>query len=424
MTKLKIYIDKRRPLADGKCPVKLSITHAGKTQYISLGVSIDPELWDGRRVAGDAPTSAFLALRFTAAQAEVLRLSASGEDASMTMAQMKQHICVLWGVEPSRNMKPDAGAFLTHFQNFVSSKSGRTAELYQATLKRLLDFCPGLDRVKFEDITPEWLRRFKAYLDARGNSANSADIHFRNIRAVFNDAITAELTQSYPFRRFRHHSEATPKRSLTLEQLRALISTPVEPFLRKYVDAFLLMFALRGINVVDFCHLKELNGDTVEYTRSKTKKPYIIKVQPEGQRLIERLRGQNWLLYPLDRVADYRRYTQELNEALRKVSAMLPGRPHITSYTARHTWSTIASDLDIPKEVIAAALGHGAHSVTDIYIRFDQKKADRANRLVLDWVLYGKRRTWAEVEAENALRETAPWTPPAWLTAQSQTPDD
>ena len=29
--------------------------------------------------------------------------------------------------------------------------------------------------------------------------------------------------------------------------------------------------------------------------------------------------------------------------------------------------------------------------VTDIYIDFDRKKVDEANRRVLDWVLYGKR---------------------------------
>ena len=47
--------------------------------------------------------------------------------------------------------------------------------------------------------------------------------------------------------------------------------------------------------------------------------------------------------------------------------------------------------LDIPKETIAAALGHGGNTVTDIYIDFDRRKVDEANRRVLDWVLYGKK---------------------------------
>lgn len=47
--------------------------------------------------------------------------------------------------------------------------------------------------------------------------------------------------------------------------------------------------------------------------------------------------------------------------------------------------------LDIARDTIAHALGHGGNTVTDIYIDFDQSKVDDANRRVLDWVLYGRR---------------------------------
>ena len=61
------------------------------------------------------------------------------------------------------------------------------------------------------------------------------------------------------------------------------------------------------------------------------------------------------------------------------------------SHWARHTWATIASYLDIPKETIAQALGHGGNTVTDVYIDFDRRKIDEANRKVLDYVLYAKK---------------------------------
>ena len=62
--------------------------------------------------------------------------------------------------------------------------------------------------------------------------------------------------------------------------------------------------------------------------------------------------------------------------------------PDLSSYWARHTWATVAAELDVPKEVIAHALGHSwANSTTtDIYIRFDMKKVDEANRKVIDFV--------------------------------------
>lgn len=58
----------------------------------------------------------------------------------------------------------------------------------------------------------------------------------------------------------------------------------------------------------------------------------------------------------------------------------------IIMYYARHTWATIAAELDIPKETISAALGHSANSVTDTYSEFDTKKIDIANRRVIDYL--------------------------------------
>ena len=58
----------------------------------------------------------------------------------------------------------------------------------------------------------------------------------------------------------------------------------------------------------------------------------------------------------------------------------------LTSYWARHTWATLAAELEIPKETIAKALGHGGNEVTDVYIRFDDKKIDIANRRVIDYL--------------------------------------
>jgi hypothetical protein len=117
--------------------------------------------------------------------------------------------------------------------------------------------------------------------------------------------------------------------------------------------------------------------------------------------IIERYKGKGWLLDPLDRYENYKQYARHLNGALQAIGEVEIGKQgaksikplynNITTYWARHTWATIAAGLDIPKETIAAALGHGGNTVTDIYIDFDQRKVDEANRRVIDWVLYGKK---------------------------------
>ena len=57
----------------------------------------------------------------------------------------------------------------------------------------------------------------------------------------------------------------------------------------------------------------------------------------------------------------------------------------------------------IPKETIAAALGHGGNTVTDIYIEFDYRKVDEANRRVLNWVLYGYEGGYAPQEVDKPV---------------------
>ena len=147
---------------------------------------------------------------------------------------------------------------------------------------------------------------------------------------------------------------------------------------------------LCGINIVDLCGLSSVVNGRVEYARAKTHRLYSIKVEPEAAELIEKYKGTRLLLNYADNCTDYRFFYRHLNAALHDIAADL-GLPTISTYWGRHSWATIAASLDIPKETIAAALGHGGNSVTDIYIDFDQAKVDAANRRVLDWVLYGKK---------------------------------
>jgi integrase len=152
--------------------------------------------------------------------------------------------------------------------------------------------------------------------------------------------------------------------------------------------------------VIDLYNLKEVVADRVEYYRAKTHRFYSIKVEPEAMEIIDRYRGTENLLCIRDTYKDYRNYTKHINDALKKIGAVerkgLGGKkiitplfPKLSTYWARHTWATIAASLDIPKETIAHALGHGSTTVTDIYIDFDMKKVDDANRKVINYVLYG-----------------------------------
>lgn len=293
--------------------------------------------------------------------------------------------------------------FTRHFQRFIDGKTNKgTKGVYKHTLDKIRAFDKDIDKKCFEDITLQWLTDFEAFC-ARTASKNARNIHLRNIRAVFNNAIDYEITTVYPFRRFKIRPEATRKRSLSVEELRRLFDYPVEPYAEIYRDCFKLIFMLCGINTVDLHGLKAITKEgRIEYKRAKTHRLYSIKVEPEAMGIVQKYQGTTGLLCIADRWSDSRNFRHQLNKALQRIGEMeRKGRggkkiitsafPEISSYWARHTWATIAASLDIPKDTIAAALGHGGNTVTDIYIDFDQRKVDEANRRVLDWVLYGKR---------------------------------
>ena len=284
------------------------------------------------------------------------------------------------------------GNFKPYFVTFVGKKSNkRTKEIYQATISRMTAYDSNLDKKNFEDITIRWLTDFDAFLSKTSPSQNARNIHFRNIRTVINAAIDDELTTHYPFRRFKIRPTPTKKRSLSVGNIQKVFNCEgLEDWEIKYLDFFKLSFMFIGINVVDLCNLTEIVDGRIEYDRAKTHKPYSIKVEPEAMEIIERYRGKTHLLSFTDNYANYRHFYNNLCKGLSSIKTKL-GIKELTTYWARHTWATIAASLDIPKDTIAAALGHGGNTVTDIYIDFDQRKVDAANRRVLDWVLYGRR---------------------------------
>ena len=406
MATTKYYLDRRSTRADGTHPLKLQVAHRGRNTLLSVDVYLTDAQWDGQRVTKQHPRHLALNKYLTGLrdgiEARLLEMRGTGELDRMTMPELKAAL--------TGRQKSPTGGFMTALDEFAHSHANKgTCGLYEATARRIRAFCADADTLTFADITREWLTRFDAFLALTAPSANARGIHLRNIRAVFNRAIDNEVTTLYPFRRYKIKSQPTAKRSLPVEDLRRLFALTLEPWQQKYLDMFKLIFFLCGINIGDLCKLTGITYGRVEYTRAKTGRPYSVKVEPEAMEIISRYRGAGHLLDILDTYGDYHDFAHRMNDNLKylggtrsemRVAAdgkrrMVTVRevtwPGLSTYWARHSWATIAASLDIPKETIAAALGHAQSSVTDIYIDFDQHKVDVANRRVLDWVLYGKK---------------------------------
>ena len=298
---------------------------------------------------------------------------------------------------PDRCVKKEK-VFLDYWDEFVATKTKKgTMRTYDNARKKVEAFDGA---ATFNSINKGWLMRFEASMQKDDLAVNYISIIMRCMRAVFNYCIDCEYTTCYPFRRFQIKQEETRKRSISVEDLRMFRDYQVEPHQEKYRDCFMLSFYLIGINLTDLFSLTHdsVKDGYVTYRRAKTGKPYRIKIEPEAQAILDRYKGDAHLLSLADEWG-MDNFRSRADRELKRIGpfdrkgrggkkVFEPLFPHLSMYWARHTWATIASKIDIPIETIGHALGHSdeSHSVTNIYIRFDEAKIDEANRKVLDYV--------------------------------------
>lgn len=106
----------------------------------------------------------------------------------------------------------------------------RTRAIYNATWVQVRRYDSGASERKFKDINKAWLDGFFRWCAKTSPSINARNIHLRNIRVVFNDAINNDVTSAYPFRRMHITPVETPKRNLPVDALRKIFTAEVEPW--------------------------------------------------------------------------------------------------------------------------------------------------------------------------------------------------
>lgn len=391
-----VYIDEnRRKKSTGELPVCLVFYALGKTFKFNTGLYAK-EKFNGREFPNNEPNAKIKNMRLTrllAAVDEYLLL-----DEKLPLPELRSGLKEL---VTGRVDETKVKCFADYVMDFAATKvNAGTRGLYELTARKVAAYDARAD---FDTITADWLRKFERYNTENGMGVNGIAIHLRNIRTVFNWCIDNEWTEKYPFRRFKVKQEKVAIRNLTAAQIATLRDYPVEAWQRIYRDFFMLSFYLCGINPVDLLSLtkKNLVNGRLQYKRRKTGKIYDIPVPPEAVEIMERYKGKNYLLSPLDAYSDYKDFTHHWNDALKKIGRIEivpdavgkmrkmvyhPLFPTLTVYSARYSFASIGAELDIPRETIALCLGHSWADVTSHYIAYDIRKIDDAVRKIIDYV--------------------------------------
>lgn len=277
-----------------------------------------------------------------------------------------------------------------------------TAHVYKSSLSIFLKFLQKKS-FDFKKITPDLLKCFEDYMRKRQHSWNTISTYLRTIRATYNRAVDRSLAPYVP-RLFKHvytGTRADKKRALDVKDMSFVFQTlktqKMPEVLRRSQGLFVLMFMLRGLPFVDLVYLqkKDLNGNVLTYRRRKTGRLLTVIIPQEAMLIMSEYMDKNtdspylfsFLKGEENSEQAYQVYQLALrnfNHQLSLLSQELQLGCNLSSYTARHTWATLAYYCNIHPGVISEAMGHSSIAVTETYLKpFSQNRIKEANEKII-----------------------------------------
>ena len=123
-----------------------------------------------------------------------------------------------------------------------------------------------------------------------------------------------------------------------------------------------------------------------------------MELTPEAMRLIRMVANTDknspylfsFLSSPEGTETAYHEYQSALRAFNYKLSVLkkwMGSHAHLSTYTIRHTWATMAYHCEIHPGIISEAMGHSSIKVTETYLKpFQNQRIDQANQEVISFV--------------------------------------
>lgn len=266
-----------------------------------------------------------------------------------------------------------------------------TSISYGCAKKSLESFNPNL---RFTDITPELLRKYERWMLGNEKSFTTISMYLRHLRTIFNIAISNELVpkEIYPFgkRRYEIPTGNNKKKAIPLSEIAKIYNYEVDPATTKAMakDYWLFSYFSNGMNFKDICLLKYKNikGNILEFERAKTMRtkrkvePIHVIITEDVKRIIE-TRGNkntapdNYIFPVLTKGITAERQRQLIqqiihvvNDHMKVIAKDLGIESNLSTYTARHAFSTILQRSGVSTSFISEALGHSNEKTTQNYL--------------------------------------------------------
>lgn len=375
-------LDTRRTKSDGKCPVKIRVTHRRTRWYYPTGKDLTPEEWSA---LSTTKARALVSIRkdiessYQIVRSAVEELTTAG---AFTFDALNNRL---------KGATSDTvnTAFRAKISAFNQQGQVGTATVYDTILKGIERFAGA--HISFDAVTVSWLVRYAAFLQSEGKKQTTIAIHLRHLRAILNEARRQGIVKEaqYPFGRGRFEIQEGEgrKMALSLDQIGEIARyDDGSDATAKYRDYWLFLYLCNGINVADFVRLRYrdiVNGE-ICFVRQKTarttrtRKEIRVVVTDRMLAIIDRWGNPpapDRFIFPvLDGSEDAMRqklktqyFTRAVNKRMATIGEAL-GIGNISTYTARHSFAAVLKRAGANIAYISESLGHNDLKTTENYL--------------------------------------------------------
>ena len=406
----KMFLYDKRIKMNGKYPVKIRVIFQRKTTFFPTGVDLTKEEFLKLHLNKSLRNQFEDIVHFLKKTEEIIEKL--GNDFSW------REFGILYFNRQTTDVGPaicDSLNIIQQIQNYkdILTKEGRlsSAESYETTANHLQNFVGQKNKsLLFSSVSPEFLLSLEKYLlnTSKIKSYASVGIYMRNIRCIFNQAISKKIISpdKYPFGKNNYTPPATKKskRALSIGEIEKIYNYKSKELCSATdwaKDMWLFAYFSNGMNVKDIAYLKYENIQkdkmSFKFIREKTKnstkdnlQTIEVSITEDIQQIIKKWGNKptNPSTYifnifdPIkisekDKRDAVKNASKRIGKYMRKIAVELNLEKMPTYIYARHSFSTILKRAGVPIEMISEQLGHTSIKTTETYLgsfESDQKR--------------------------------------------------
>jgi len=386
MVTVNVFHDQRRIKNNNLYPVKLRVTYDRRSKYMETGIELS-------KASYTKLSSKHISKELIEAKEKLLELEVKANSIIKIVKPFNFPVFI-----EKFKQKTYDGTFIETLYDEMINKlmaQGRvgTADNYQRSINSLQSFKGNL---RFEEINDTFLYRYEQWMLDKNRSITTVGIYCRCLRAIFNEAIYRKLISRdyYPFskRNYQMPVGKNVKKAIGLGDISKIYY--YQPKQDKGIEAkgkafWLFSYFANGMNMKDIALLKfkNISDDFFSFERAKTirstrsnPRQVTVYINDDIKSIITK--WSNWdknkenYVFPIlkpgltpsqqrDRIKDF---TKDVNDGIKLITVETGIESHVTTYSARHSFSTVLKRSGASLEFISEALGHSDVKTTESYL--------------------------------------------------------